>query len=206
MTDSDAARLRDDFLARLDAALREVPFGTAREIHEGIAEELQGLDAQATAERIAALGDPERIAREAQAEAVPAMTVAPSSVVVAPRESPPVTGTMGFAIAASLTLGFGGFLVPFLGWFVGGVLVVLSTLWYRWEKIVAILLPFIGLLVLGGIAWIVSLLGASPEGTANPLLPVFGPWHVLILGVFAVVPLSGLWLLWRLRGRRPSLR
>lgn len=68
MNDIDATRLRDDYLARLDEAMRGLPHGVAGEIRQGIVEELEGLDADATAERIERLGDPAGIAREAQDE------------------------------------------------------------------------------------------------------------------------------------------
>lgn len=58
MTEKTAAELRDDYLARLDEAMRGLPHGVASDIRGGIAEELDGLDAEATAERIDRLGTP----------------------------------------------------------------------------------------------------------------------------------------------------
>jgi len=72
MNGTDAAGLREDFLGRLDAAMGSVPHGVANEIRAGIAEELDGLDAEATAARIAQLGDPVQIAREARDETLSA--------------------------------------------------------------------------------------------------------------------------------------
>lgn len=212
MTDNTAAALRDDYLARLDEAMRGLPHGVASDIREGIAEELDGLDAAATAERIASLGDPRGIAREAEDEvpsAPPLVHPAPMPAPPAPRT--PTTATRGFAIAAALTLSFGGIVVPVIGWFVGAVLVSLSAMWRTWEKAVAILVPF----VVSGLSFLIvstmtgfttgSASGSSTSGevppAANPLLPSFGEWHLLILLGFLLVPASGLWLMWRMRGR-----
>lgn len=212
MTDKTAAALRDDYLARLDEAMRGLPHGVASDIRGGIAEELDGLDAEATAERIDRLGDPRGIAREAEDEvptAPPAVFPAPAPAPSAPRT--PTTATRGFAIAAALTLSFGGIVVPVVGWFVGAVLVSLSAMWRTWEKALAILVPF----VVTGMSFLVvstmtgfttgSASGSSTSGEvppgADPLLPSFGEWHLLILLGFLLVPASGLWLLWRMRGR-----
>jgi hypothetical protein len=215
MTQTTAQTLREEYLGRLDEAMRGLPHGVASEIRAGIAEELDGLDLEATQARIARLGDPIAIAREAQDEvpAAPTIVVAPPlPAPMAPR--PPLTGSRGFAIAAALTLSFGGFILPVLGWVVGAVLVSLSTLWKTWEKIVATLVPF----VVTGLSFLVvstmsgfgsSESSGSATGTgtppavevSNPLVPGIGEWHVLILLGFLLIPLSGLWLLWRLRGR-----
>ena len=213
MTGNAAQELREEYLSRLDEAMRGLPYGVAADIRAGIDEELQGLDASATAERIARLGEPAEIARGAQEEAPGAQAFAtPPQPVAPPTPRGPVTATRGFAITAALTLGFGGFLVPVVGWFVGIVLVALSALWKTWEKVVAILVPF----VITGLSFLAvstmtgfssgasggSSSGTGPEvGAVNPLVPGIGAWHVLILLGFLLIPASGLWLLWRLRGR-----
>ena len=215
MTRTAADTLREDYLARLDEAMRGLPHGVATDIRAGVLEELQGLDAAATAARIAQLGDPGVIVRGAQDEmpsATPSAPAAPAAAVDAPR--PPATSTRGFAITAALALGFGGFLVPVVGWIVGVVLVSLSALWKTGEKVVAIVVPF----AITGLSFLVvtTLTGFSAEagggtssGTAtppavggdNPLMPGISGWHLLILLGFLLIPASGLWLLWRLRGR-----
>lgn len=211
-----ANSMRDDYLARLDEAMRGLPHGVAADIRGGIAEELEGLDQATTAERIARLGNPEDIAREAHhAQSVDA--VAPVPAVGVPQTPVPTTRTRGFAIAAALTLSFGGFVLPLVGWFVGAVLVSLSSLWKTGEKVVAIVVPFVlcalsGLLVsaMGFSSW-TSTGGSDSSGTGsggefeaiNPLIPAWYDlvWFgVMLLGV-VLIPLSGLWLLWRLRGR-----
>ncbi|MDQ0615535.1 putative membrane protein [Microbacterium sp. W4I4] len=204
-----------DYLARLDVALRDVPHGVAAEIRAGIAEELSSLGPDAAEQRIAQLGDPAVIAREAMDAGgyVPPAAFAPA-VVPAPV---PLTRSRGFAIAAAIALSFGGFLVPFVGGLVGAVMVVMSGMWRTWEKVVAICAP----LVLFGVVLLFSLPAytttavevheASGTGTApeavNPLLPTvydFGHVSILVLVVVAI-PASGLWLLWRMRGRTAAL-
>ena len=215
MTDAEATRLREDYLARLDEAMRGLPHGVAGDIRQGIAEELSGLDGPAAAERIAQLGDPVDIAREAQDE-VPAPPMVVVSPVSAASVDPavPTTSTRGFAIAAALTLGFGGILVPIVGWVVGAVLVCLSPLWKAWEKAVAILLPLgvvvVAWLIVGSMSFTTGSSSGSSSGTGTPPEPVdplvpdvwsFGGVHLLIILAVLLVPASGLWLLWRLRGR-----
>lgn len=206
MTESDADRLRLDFLKELDAEMHDIPHGVAAEIRAGIDEELTGLDAGATAARIAQLGAPAVIAREAQAEmpgAVPVIVAAPHDAI--PKRKTPFVDTKGYAITSALVLAFGGFVVPVVGWFVGAVLVSSSSLWRRWEKAVAILLPFAVGVLLALVAWIAQLVtsgGADAGQEHNPLLPTaFDLWHSGILLVFLIVPITGGWLLWRLRRR-----
>ncbi|MFB8187950.1 hypothetical protein ACFC14_01415 [Microbacterium sp. NPDC055988] len=214
MTETTADALREDYLARLDEAMRGLPHGVATDIRGGIVEELQGLDAAETAARIARLGDPVAIAREAQDEvpASPTIVVAPP-VVAPPAPRLPTTSTRGFAITAALTLSFGGFVLPVLGWFVGAVLVSISTLWKTWEKVVAIVVPFafgaLSLILVQFMSFVDYSSTGSSSGTGappdevvnNPLLPSFSMWHALLLLGFLLIPVSGLWLLWRLRGR-----
>lgn len=215
MTQTTADSLREEYLARLDEAMRGLPHGVASDIRGGIVEELQGLDADATAARIAQLGDPVAIAREAQDEvpATPTIVVA-GPVAVPPTPRPPTTSTRGFAIAAALTLSFGGIVLPVVGWFVGAVLVSLSSLWKTGEKVLAIVVPFVvGGLSLLLVSTMVSISAWESSGSSsgtgeppvvnNPLLPA---WYDLIwMGVIGLgvllIPVSGLWLLWRLRGR-----
>lgn len=204
MTENTPETLRADYLARLDAAMRDLPHGIAEDIRGGIAEELDGVDAEEVAARIAQLGDPGEIAREAGREVPangPAIVPAPPSAPSANRRVP-ATATRGFAITAALTLSFGGFVVPVLGWIVGVGLVTSATLWKRWEKLVAIAVPF----VVTGLSLLISSLfsGSSDGGAANnPLVPGLGEWHLLILLGLLLIPASGIWLLWRLRGRYP---
>ena len=209
MNGTDAAGLREDFLGRLDAAMGSVPHGVANEIRAGIAEELDGLDAEATAARIAQLGDPVQIAREARDETLSA----PEGVVVEPGPTRPATATRGFAIVAALTLSFGGIVLPFAGWIVGGALVCFSSLWRTWEKLMAILIPLAvaaASIVVASTMWGFASNAQSGNSSGggdfsapNPLVPTgydIG-WSTLVVCGLLLIPASGLWLLWRLRGR-----
>ncbi|MFJ4046423.1 HAAS signaling domain-containing protein [Microbacterium sp. NPDC089987] len=190
------------YLARLDAALQDVPHGIASEIRNGIAEELTGLDADATARRIAQLGDPAEIAREAMDAGTP-RPIAPIAMAT-PSPRPPLTRSRGYAIAAAIALGVGGFIVPFAGWFIGVVMVLTCGLWRTYEKLIAVLLPFVTLALMAGVVTLVSWLSAPTGGgeETNPLLPSgFAAWHSSILVSYVMFPVCGLWLLWRLRAR-----
>lgn len=189
-----------DYLARLDAALRDVPHGIASEIRSGIAEELNGLDPDATARRIEQLGEPEEIAREAM-DAGAQRPAAPSA---APTVRPPLTRSRGYAIAAAITLAVGGFVVPFAGWFAGVVMVLTCGLWRTYEKLVAVLLPFVTIALIFGASALTSWLGGPAAGgeEMNPLMPTgLAGWHSGLLLSLVMFPVCGLWLLWRLRGR-----
>ncbi|MFT4259090.1 hypothetical protein [Microbacterium sp.] len=257
MTDAEAARLREDYLARLDDAMGALPYGVAGDLRAGIAEELTGIDADAVSARIAQLGDPAAIARAAAdaggddagpggpaapvadsvqtpAPTVPfaasgsgrsaadapgaasapvsgsasasatvarVSTIAPASAAAVPQ--PSVTSSRGFAIAAALVLGFGGFVVPAVGWVVGIALVLLSTVWRRGEKLVAIIGPFVVIALSALLSFVLSRVMGDDAGSdpVNPLVPTFGVHHVLFLVAFLLIPASGLWLLWRMRRR-----
>ncbi|WP_344819220.1 HAAS signaling domain-containing protein [Microbacterium soli] len=208
-----------DYLARLDVALRDVPHGVAAEIRAGIAEELSSLDAEAAEARIAQLGDPGVIAREAMDAGAYAASMAPPPAASAPPSSAgrgPASRTRGFAIVAALVLSFGGYIVPLVGWFVGVALVLMSTMWRAWEKTVAILAPvvFFAILLLFSLPASVTVSsgevhevsGDGAAEVATPLIPTAYDfsWSSLVLLLVLVIPASGLWLLWRMRGRTAS--
>lgn len=204
MTHTDSASLREDHLRRLDAAIAPLPHGVATEIRAGISEELTVLDGTALSARIDELGDPAGIAQEAaRALAAEVTPVAPPSV------APPVTERRGFAIVAALTLSFGGFFAPFVGWVIGVVLVMLSSVWRKGEKALAIVLPPLLGAVSAGIAfllWATSTSAVDSAEVVNPLVPtgLDAAWMIVAVLAMVLVPVSGLWLLWRMRGRTDS--
>lgn len=111
----------------------------------------------------------------------------------------------GFAIAAALTLSFGGVVLPVIGWIVGAVLVAFSPFWKTWEKAVAVIVPVVvASLVAAMIA--ITFMNSDSSGAevsgSSPLIPTsYALWTgVVVLGL-VLIPASGLWLLWRLRGR-----
>jgi hypothetical protein len=111
-----------DYLDRLAAALADAPAGLRDDIVTGIREELVGLDDTATALRIAALGDPARIAAEAL-DQLPAAS---------PR--PPVA----YLIVTVALIVIGGWLIPVLGWIAGLVMAVGSPEWSPRDKRIAV--------------------------------------------------------------------
>lgn len=206
-----AEQLRSTYLAELDTAIGSLPYAIATELRAGIGEELDGLDHDATRQRIAELGDPAAIAEAAReaAESDQDPSPTPPAAATAP---PPAAGdpaseaqstpsrrylvdTPGFAFTGLAVLGGGGLLLPFFGWIVGVSLVTSSRFWYRWEKTIAVLLPVVATGVVFAVNWWL----APSTSAANPLLP--GP-HILVLGTMALSSLvSAGWLFVRLRGR-----
>ena len=132
---SSAEQLVEDYLQRLDYALRDVPGSRRRELNDEIAwhiaEGRAGLGADdevGVRNLLERLGDPAEIAAEEQAR---------SGVV--PRRS----GVL--EIVALVGLLVGGF-VFFIGWFVGLVLLWVSQAWTTREKLVGTLVVPGGLL------------------------------------------------------------
>lgn len=213
MTEAEAQSLRDDYLGRLDAAIADLPWRVANELRSGVAEELDGLDAAAMRLRIAQLGDPVQIAAAAEEEAGTAPPAPPAPVVVmapVPFAKPPMVDTKWFAIVGALVLGAGTFLVPFGGWIIGVGLVTSSRFWRRWEKAVAILLPFAGWGLLYAAALVSKLIWVEAPGgggASNPLLPAaYDLAHSSLIVAIFFVPVGAAWLLWRLRGRETPRR
>lgn len=202
MTDLEAHRLREEFFESLDESMTALPYRVATDIRQGIAEELEGLDAHETAARLAKLGSPESIAREAAASVHERAAEEPR--VAALTKPKGFESSKAFAIAAALVYSFGGFVVPLVGFIVGAVLVLTSRLWQRWEKLLALLVPLVVVLALFGVAWIarVAQQDSSLGDARNPLVPAaYDIWHSTILLGLILFPVCGMWLLWRLRGR-----
>lgn len=212
-TQNTAAELRDEYLTQLDEAIGGLPHGLAVELRAGIAEELSGLDYAALTQRIASLGSPSDVARAAALEAPDALTpLQPTITVQAPppaaQEPVPFGEGRGYAVTAAIVLGVGGIVLPVIGWIVGAVLVTNSKLWTAKEKLWAILMPFITVAVVAAVTLITRLapIGTQSDGVGasiNPLLPSSYDlmWSSTFFIGFIIAPLSGLWLLLRLRGR-----
>ncbi len=198
--DAEPARRHLD---RLSDALRNVREPLRGEIWTGVAEELDGLSDSDARGRIAELGEPTFIAREARnaadVGAAPVTTSTGYTTVVI--ERPPLTSKRGWAIAGAIALGVGGFVVPFVGWLIGVALVTASTMWTRREKSVAVVAPLAVVVVA---AFVTHWIGADrgSDASANPLVPAFydfawtGIVGAALLNVVAMV-----WLLVRM-GRR----
>lgn len=139
------------YLQALQTALSDVPQDVRDEIVVGIADELRGLDPDATTRRIHELGDPRAIAADARAE-----SLQPSDVAV-PR---------GYAIATSVVLVAGWYLVPVLGWVAGLIMIGAGAHWDRATRrngilasVAIIVASTIGLLIFRGTdAWLAGVI------------------------------------------------
>jgi uncharacterized membrane protein len=184
------SEVANSYLRELDDALHGVDDAVRRDIVGGAREELQGLEPEEARQRIAALGDPVFVASEAS-ESSPVTTA----------RSVPAQGREGkdYAVTASVLVALGGILVPVLGWLAGLVMVWISSQWWRWEKVVASLVP----IVVGALAF--ALIFLPPEendrgAAVNPLIPaVFDIWWSGALLVMICNLIAGMWLLWRSR-------
>ncbi|WP_040167175.1 HAAS signaling domain-containing protein [Microbacterium gorillae] len=175
----------DRYLARLDAALADVRHDTAVEIRAGVAEELAGLDDAAARDRIAALGDPAFIAASARGElpqpSVPVPTYEGSGRLYG-RGS---LATRGMVIATGLVIAFGGIVLPFVGWVAGIVMMCLSPVWRRAEKVYVAVVPP---LVIAGVLVLTQVTPNFPGGWRTVLLPyVTGQIIASLLGIWALV-------------------
>jgi hypothetical protein len=178
MTDT-TPEITTAYLARLDAELDRLPEDLHRDIHAGIAEELEGLDAGAAATRIEQLGDPAFIAAEASTEV-------PTDGPGAPVEA--VAPGRTFSIVAVVVLVAGSLLVPVLGALLGLVFVTQAQAWTRREK---------------ATAWLASV-GVALLALATVALMAradLGGSHLVVLVGYLVFPIVGIVLSMRARHR-----
>ncbi|PSL37889.1 hypothetical protein CLV49_1496 [Labedella gwakjiensis] len=199
----DFSPAADTYLSRLSTELRDVREPLRGDIWSGIAEELDGLAETEARGRIAELGDPAFIAREA-VEAGDGRpdpeTGQPSYVTVTERI--PLAESPKFAVAAAITLGIGGFVLPFIGYLVGVVLVWTSTLWTRGEKAIATIGPFVITVLAAYITHVIGAMSSSAEDSGNPLVPaVYDFLWTSVIGAALLSVVAMGWLLVRLRRR-----
>ena len=194
---SKTDKLVADYLARLDAALRDLPQARRRELVEEISghitearADLETEDEAAIRSLLDRLGEPEEIAAEARGR-----------VGVEPRGS-------GLDIVALVLLLIGGVVLPVIGWVIGVVLLWISETWTTTEKVIGTLI------VPGGLALPIFLTlvtgyaescSGPPEG---PLTCTGGPSQAAqVLGTILVIflfiaPLATTAFLARRRSRR----
>ncbi|MRG58873.1 hypothetical protein GE115_03160 [Agromyces sp. CFH 90414] len=205
------------YLRELDDALAGVPDALRRDVLDGVAGDLDGLDPAAAAARIEQLGDPAHIAAETRAglEARVASErptrvepAAPEPAASAATDAGSAVVSRGwFVVITALLVAFGGFIVPLVGWIVGLVLMWMSAAWRRWEKWTATLVP-VGLVAVVAMfqaigSWIDQANQAAVDpGFSAPVMPwSFQLWTSLATLPFVMVAV-GIWLLVRgLRSR-----
>ncbi|AMB60132.1 HAAS signaling domain-containing protein [Microterricola viridarii] len=206
--DASLADAVSAYLASLDAALSGVDAATRAEIVAGVREELVGLPAEATAERIREIGDPAFVAAEARGalpDALPAERVG-EPAASAPAPTAAKAEPAWFAVIAGLLVMIGGVVVPVVGALAGYVMVWLSGAWTRRQKVIATAVPVAYVAVLFAVLALVADIaqpapattGTSGEFHAplNPLLPAGYDvlWSgILLLGVVQLA--VGVWLL-----------
>jgi len=185
---SDVSAEVSAYLRELDAALSNVPPTIASEIHDGIAEELGGLPAEVVRERIRELGDPRFVA----AQALDGL-----ETEVTPTRPPEIVSSRIYAAASAIVVAFGAFAVPMVGWAFGYVLVLLSPLWRRWEKMLAIAVP-VGASAL--VALTFAAMDFAPAGSWETY-SLLAAGHVALSNAAVTVAVSnaiaGTWLLVR---------
>jgi uncharacterized membrane protein len=199
----DFSPTADTYLDRLANALRDVREPLRGEIWTGIAEELDGLPDSDARSRIAELGDPSFIAREAR-NAVDVGVIGDTvstGYTTATAQRPPISESRGLAIFGAITLGIGGFVVPLFGWVVGVALVWTSSLWRTREKAIATVGPFVVLVLAALVSH--SINGwAAVSDSDNPLVPTIGDIGMSsVIGALLLNVVAMVWLLVRL-GRR----
>ena len=196
MTDTAAMTY---LLALSDALASESP-QVRRDIVAGVREELEGLDAEQTAAKIAELGDPAFIAASAREEQAP--------VRVEPIMQPPEVGAplptaepRWLSLVAAVLVMLGGIVVPFVGWVAGIAVMWTSKAWMRRQKLVVTILPVAVSLIVVAIAVVVEMWsggvhGDGLDGFNNPLLPTLFAqvWVWYFVSLFMAFA-TGIWLL-----------
>jgi len=193
MTDSAAMT----YLLALSDALAGESSQVRGDIIAGVREELEGLDAEQTAAKIAELGTPAFIAASAREEQQPLRVepIVEAPVVGAPL---PTAEPRWVSLLAAVLVMVGGLVVPFVGWIVGIVIVWISKAWTRRQKLLVTILPPAFAVLLLGIASFVAMWGdgVGENGWNTPLVPAL--FDSIWTGVFAPIPVAfgtGLWLL-----------
>lgn len=212
------------YLARLDAATSHLPMDERMEIGEGIRSHLITALAEVQTEAevltaLDALGDPEEIVSPPMERA---SWPTESRVALPP---PPVRSARGaLEIAAVILLLVGAFIVPFIGWFVGVVLLWVSKAWTTPEKVLGTLVLPGGLAVAPALIFLVPFAAETCAGTTTTAgviagtttttgVMTFGPgcsgglplWATIVVLVFVVAaPIISTVYLLRAAGRRPA--
>ena len=217
------------YLGRLDAATAHLPADERIEIAEGIRSHLIAALGEAHTEAdvrstLDALGDPEEIVGSPPPQPAPA----PASPAFRPTVETPRSARGALEIGAVIFLLVGAIIVPFVGWFVGVVMLWVSKAWTTREKLLgtfvapgglavapllgAFVFAFAGPSCVGSTGTVVEI---SPNGASGPVTgtPVevcsaggVPEWAAIAVLVFFVVgPIFSAIYLLRAAGRRPAV-
>jgi uncharacterized membrane protein len=203
MKNSTTDQIVDDYLRRLNAALKDLPRDRRQELVDEIREHIDvgrselGSETEAEIRSLLdRIGDPADIA----ADSTERLGIQPVRV-----------GLM--EVAAVVLLPIGGIVVPFIGWVVGVILLWASKAWTLRDKLIGTLLVPGGLLLPAYLLLIASsseVCSSGPAGTPSEGVTTCvqsGPaaWAVGAMIVLVVVPIaSAAYLAIRLHRHRSS--
>jgi hypothetical protein len=205
MRDTSTDQIVDDYLRRLNAALKDLPRDRRRELVEEIREHIElgrtelGSESEADLRSLLdRIGDPSDIA----ADSTERLGVRPVRV-----------GWM--EVAAVVLLPIGGIVLPFLGWVVGVILLWVSKAWDLRDKLIGtfvlpggLLLPAYLLLTVGSTEVCTST--QRPAGTSGIEVTTCGQggptvWGIAATVILVVAPIaSAAYLAIRLHRHRAS--
>ncbi|MDL5486918.1 hypothetical protein [Microbacterium wangruii] len=119
------------YLRELDSLLEDVDAETRSSLVDGIREELAGLSPSEAADRIRLIGDPAYVAASARVSE-PARRNSDHGQV-------PVTERSWYVALTVVLITIGGFIVPWVGWIAGIVMLWISRAWTTREKWIGML-------------------------------------------------------------------
>jgi len=188
------------YLLALSDALAGESAQVRGDIVAGVREELEGLDAEQTAAKIAELGDPASVAASARKQQAP---VRVERIVDVPVVGPPLPTAepRWLSLVAAVLVMLGGIVVPLVGWVAGIVVMWTSKAWMRRQKLFVTILPAVVSLIVVAIAVVVEMWsggvhGDGLDGSNNPLLPtIFAQVWVWYFVSLFIAFATGLWLL-----------
>lgn len=157
------------YLEALEQELSNLPFTPAHELYTEIETELNALSDEDAVIRIAALGTPALIAEElADAHELARAQDQPEQRTSSALERTPYVLLVSFAVAV------GGLVIPALGWIAGIVLMWLSPVWSKVQKLLTNLAPLLAIPVVLILQTFMSGSGLTTDpgsGGTNPLVP-----------------------------------
>src|SRR5262245_2085154 len=206
---TSADRLVDDYLDRLEGELVDFPSSRRRELVQEISEHIAEARAQLDPETEAGvrnvlerMGDPADIAAEARGPREEPTVVTAPVTVAAPTPAAVQRRAGGVEIGALILLLFGGLILPVVGWFVGVVLLWVSSAWTVPQKLLGMLVVPGGLALPIGLSLIATSVQTCVQfpvaGAPNPIActrggsggQTIGAAFVILLAVASVATVA----------------